>query len=200
MSPLVTVCTCQPFAESRGDEYMIADTTIFSQQHGIARQADAADIPPMSDAEAVPYTATLAAIADDETFCDDLLDWVRATRRLMPNPVPFEDPAVIARLCALPDHRFTPTLIALAKPDCLSLDILFDERLLPRLARMRRGHLRGTFLPYARQLAGFAEHDFMRELRHAQQALKTGAAALGSPIVVSMDTIQRTPVVWLWWP
>jgi len=144
--------------------------------------------------------AILAANPDDDWFCEELLDWVRTTRNLMPNPVPLEDPAVIARLCALPDHRFTPTLIALAKPDCLSLDILFDERLLPRLARMRRGHLRGTFLPYARQLAGFAEHDFMRELRQAQQALQSGAASRGTPVVVSMDTVRRSPVTWLWWP
>jgi hypothetical protein len=164
---------------------------------------DTPETPPPSDSatlEAPAYTDTLAAIADDETFCDELLDWVRATRQLMPNPTPLEDAAVIARLCALPDHRFTPTLIALAKPDALSLDILFDERLLPRLARMRRGHLRGTFLPYARQLAGFAEHDFLRELRQTQQALKTGEASRGTPVVVSMDTVTKTPIVWLWYP
>jgi hypothetical protein len=161
-----------------------------------------------SSAERTPHvlvevpscTAILAAIADDETFCEELLDWVRATRHLMPNPVPLEDAGVIARLCALPDHRFTPTLIDLAKPDCLSLDILFDERLLPRLACMRRGHLRGTFLPYARQLVGFAEHDFLRELRQMQQVLKSGEAARGTPVVISMDTVTRTPVTWLWWP
>src|SRR5262249_40000294 len=101
---------------------------------------------------------------------------------------------------ALPDHRFTPTLIALAKPDCLGLDVLYDERLLPRLATMRRGHLRGTFLPYARQLAGFDEGDFLRDMRHAQRNLTRSAAASGTPVVVSMDTVQRTPVVWLWWP
>jgi len=148
----------------------------------------------------ISSTAILAATEDDELFCDELLDWVRATRNLMPNPVPLEDVDLIARLCALPDYRFTPTLIALAKPDCLSLDILFDERLMPRLARMRRGHLRGTFLPYARQLAGFAEHDFMRELRQAQQALKASTAATGAPVVVSMETVTRTPLTWLWWP
>ena len=157
--------------------------------------------PTPPDAPTAPSDmAILAANPDDDWFCEELLDWVRTTRNLMPNPVPLEDPAVIARLCALPDHRFTPTLIALAKPDCLSLDILFDERLLPRLARMRRGHLRGTFLPYARQLAGFAEHDFMRELRQAQQALQSGAASRGTPVVVSMDTVRRSPVTWLWWP
>jgi hypothetical protein len=150
--------------------------------------------------EAVPYTATLAAIADDDTFCEDLLAWVRANAHCRINPMPLEDAGVISRLCALPDYRLTPTLIALAKPDCLGLDVLYDERLLPRLASMRRGHLRGTFLPYARQLAGFAEGDFWRELRQAQQARKTGAAASGTPVVVRMDTVTRTPVVWLWWP
>jgi hypothetical protein len=152
------------------------------------------------DAEAPQYIATLAAIQDDEQFCDELVEWVRATRRLMPNPKPLEDLDLIARLCALPDHRFTPTLITLAKPDCLSLDILYDERLLPRLARLRRGHLRGTFLPYARQLAGFVEGDFLRDLRQAQREQQAHRAATGTPVVVSMDTVTRTPVIWLWWP
>src|SRR6516164_9192272 len=155
---------------------------------------------PHDTAEAPSAMATLAAIPDDETFCEELLAWVRATRTLMPNPVPLEDADLIARLCALPDHRFTPTLIALAKPDCLSLDVLFDERILPRLARMRRGHLRGTFLPYARQLQGFVEGDFLRELRQAQREQHANRAATGSPVVISMDTVTRTPVMWLWWP
>ena len=155
---------------------------------------------PLDAPEAPPYTATLAAIEDDDTFCEDLLEWVRANTNCRPNPVPLEDADLIARLCALPDHRFTPTLIALAKPDCLSLDVLFDERILPRLARMRRGHLRGTFLPYARQLQGFVEGDFLRELRQAQREQHANRAATGSPVVISMDTVTRTPVTWLWWP
>ena len=160
-----------------------------------------ATTPAPADAPAAPpYTATLAAIDDDEQFCDELLDWVRATRQLMPNPTPLEDAAVITRLCALPDHRFTPTLIALAKPDGLSLDILFDERLLPRLARMRRGHLRGTFLPYARQLAGFVEKDFLQALRDAQAAANAHLAATGSPVVATMSAITRQPITWLWYP
>jgi hypothetical protein len=144
--------------------------------------------------------ATLAAIADDEQFCEEFLDWVRANAHCRVNPMPLEDAAVIARLCTLPDHRFTPTLIALAKPDCLGLDILYDDRLLPRLARMRRGHLRGTFLPYARQLQGFLEGDFLRELRQTQREQKAHAGAHGTPVVISMDTVMRTPVTWLWWP
>jgi hypothetical protein len=144
--------------------------------------------------------ATLAAIEDDDTFCEDLLEWVRANSNCQPNPVPLEDADLIARLCALPDHRFTPTLLALAKPDCLGLDILYDERLLPRLARLRRGHLRGTFLPYARQLAGFSEGDFLRDFRQAQREQKANRAATGTPMVISMDTVTRTPVTWLWWP
>jgi hypothetical protein len=156
--------------------------------------------PAYAPAETPLYTAVLAAIEDDEQFCDDLLEWVRANANCRVNPLVLEDASVIARLCALPDHHFTPTLIALAKPDCLSLDILYDERLLPRLARMRRGHLRGTFLPYARQLAGFAEQDFLREVRQAQQALKASTAATGTPVVISMDTVARIPVTWAWWP
>src|SRR5262249_30538187 len=90
--------------------------------------------------------------------------------------------------------------LTLAKPDYLGLDILFDERLLPRLATIRNGHLRGTFLPYARRLPGFDARDFLRELRRTQQHLRAHLAAHGTPVVVSMETVQRTPVVWLWWP
>src|SRR5262245_53468616 len=104
-----------------GDKTMIADNPTLSQQNGITPQADAAHVPPTSDAEAVPYTAILAAMADDETFCEDLLEWVRANANCRVNPMVLEDAGVIARLCALPDHRFTPTLIALAKPEALSL-------------------------------------------------------------------------------
>jgi hypothetical protein len=144
--------------------------------------------------------ATLAAIPDDETFCEELLDWVRANTYCRANPMPLEDAGVLARLCALPDHRFTPTLIALAATDCLGLDILFDERLMPRLARLRRGHLRGTFLPYARQLPRFAEHDFLRVLRETQQTLKAAVAQGGTPAVVTMRTVERQPITWLWYP
>jgi hypothetical protein len=155
---------------------------------------------PLDAPEAPTYTATLAAIEDDDTFCEDLLEWVRANTNCRPNPVPLEDADLIARLCALPDHRFTPTLITLAKPDYLGLDILYDERLMPRVTRLRRGHLRGTFLPYARQLPGFAEGDFLRELRQAQREQQANRAATGTPVVISMDIVTRTPVTWLWWP
>jgi hypothetical protein len=149
---------------------------------------------------APPYTAILAAIADDDMFCEDLLEWVRANAHCRVNSLVLEDAGVIARLCALPDHRFTPTLIDLAKPDCLGLDILFDERLMPRLARMRRGHLRGTFLPYARQLQGFREGDFLHELRQGQQTLHASTASAGEPVVVTMRTIERQPITWMWYP
>jgi AAA domain len=181
-------------------EIKTPNTTIKSSLHYKNCPGPDAPSAPLDAPDTAPYTAILAAIADDDTFCEDLLEWVRANANCRVNPMVLEDAGVITRLCALPDHRFTPTLIDLAKPDALSLDILFDERLLPRMARMRRGHLRGTFLPYARQLVGFAEHDFMRELRQAHQALKSGEAATGQPVVVSMDTVQRSPVVWLWWP
>src|SRR5262249_43142406 len=92
------------------------------------------------------------------------------------------------------------TLLKLAAPDCLGLDLLFDERLLPRLAAMSNGHLRGTFLPYARRLEGSDARDFLRELRRTQQTQREHLAAHGTPVVVSMDTVQATPVTWLWWP
>jgi hypothetical protein len=153
------------------------------------------------DAAAAPSaTATLAATPDDDQFCEDLLEWIRANANCRVNPMILEDAGIIARLCALPDHRFTPTLLDLAKPECLGLDILYDERLMPRLARMRRGHLRGTFLPYARQLKGFAEHDFLRELRQAQQALHASSAATGAPVLLTMYTVERQPITWLWYP
>jgi hypothetical protein len=123
--------------------------------------------PTPATAEAPPYTATLAAIADDDTFCEDLLAWVRATRRLMPNPVPLEDADVITRLCRLPDARFTQTILALAQPDGLGLDILFDARLLERYAAIDRGHRRGSFLPALRRLTGFCERDWLYDIHHA---------------------------------
>jgi hypothetical protein len=143
---------------------------------------------------------TLAAIPDDATFCEELLDWVRTNANCRVNPMVLEHARVIARLCALPDHHVTPTLIALAKPDGLGMDILYDERLLPRLARMRRGHLRGTFLPYARQLQGFRESDFLHELRKEQQTLGASSAAGGAPALLTMYTVERQPITWLWWP
>ena len=109
-------------------------------------------------------------------------------------------PRVLARLCGLSDPLFTATVIDLAHPDCLGLDILFDERLLPRMATMRNGHLRGTFLPYARRIPGFDARDFLRELRRTQHTLQTHQARTGTPAVVSMETVTRKPVTWLWWP
>ena len=136
---------------------------------------------------------------DDPFFSEMLPDLVKANRFS-----PYDDqlwhPRVLARLCGLSDPLFTATVIDLAHPDCLGLDILFDDRLLPRLATLRNGHLRGTFLPYARRLPGFDARDFLRELRRAQQHLREHLVAAGTPMVVSMDTVQATPVTWLWWP
>jgi hypothetical protein len=118
-------------------------------------------------AEAPPYTAILAAIADDDTFCEDLLEWVRANANCRVNPMSLEDADVLARLCALPDTKLTPTILALAGTDCLGLDILFDERLLERYAAISRGHLRGSFLPALRRLPGFCERDWLYDMHHA---------------------------------
>src|SRR5215471_8164075 len=52
---------------------------------------------------APPYTAILAAIADDDMFCEDLLEWVRANAHCRVNSLVLEYAGVIARLCALPD-------------------------------------------------------------------------------------------------
>jgi len=157
--------------------------------------------PPPPDAPAAPLWLPLELLleSDDEDFSKGLPGLVKANQ-FSPSDDMLWHPHVLGRLCALPDALFTPTLIDLAQPDCLGLDILFDERLLPRLAAMRNSHLRGTFLPYARRLPGFDARDFLRELRQTQQTLKAHLAATGTPVVVSMETVQRTPVVWLWWP
>jgi hypothetical protein len=181
-------------ADAYWDDVQASQRPESPPEDGAPEGRDAASISPGSAME------TLAAIEDDEQFCAEVVDWVRANANCRVNPMILENAGVIARLCALPDHRFTPTLIALAKPDCLGLDILFDERLLPRLTRMRRGHVRGTFLPYARQLQGFREGDFLHELRQASREQKAKRAQGGTPVVISMDTVTPTPVTWLWWP
>jgi hypothetical protein len=158
---------------------------------------------PSADALALAFAETYAALAaapTDEVFCADLLSFIQSHRCFAHRPDPLEHRGILARLYALPDTELTPLLMTAATPEYVGLDLLFDERVLPRLARLRRGHLRGTFLPYARRLTGFAEHDFLRELRQVQQALKSGEASRGTPVVISMDTVTRTPIVWLWYP
>ena len=177
------------------------DTGLSGEQSPAATPG-APDTPHPSDAPAAddlwePLAHLLEE--DDQFFGEHLADLVKVNRFS-----PYDDqlwhPRVLARLCGLSDALFTPTLIELAHPDCLGLDILFDDRLLPRLAAIRNGHLRGTFLPYARRLQGFDARDFLRELRRTQQALHTQRATSGTPVVVSMDSITATPVTWLWWP
>jgi hypothetical protein len=136
---------------------------------------------------------------DDQFFSEQLPEFVKTTQ-FGPHADILWQPRVLARLCALGDAYFTSTVLTLAQEEHVGLDLLFDERLLPRLAAMRNGHLRGTFLPYARRLPGFDARDFLRELHRTQQHLREHLAAHGTPVVVSMDTVQRTPVVRLWWP
>jgi hypothetical protein len=145
--------------------------------------------------------AELATTPDDEQFCSELLDWVRVhPRSIFPNADPLEHPGVLARLHVLRDTQVTPLVRDLAHIDCLGLDILFDERILGRLATLRRGHLRGTFLPYARQLPGFVERDFLQALRAVQQAQQAALATTGAPRMVCMADVQRMSIIWLWWP
>ena len=105
---------------------------------------------------------------DDQFFSEQLPDF--KTAQLGPHADLLWHPRVFARLCGLSDAWFTATVLTLAQPEYLGLDLLFDDRLLPRLATMRNGHLRGTFLPYARRIKGFDARDFLRELRRTQQA------------------------------
>ena len=133
---------------------------------------------------------------DDQFFSEQLPEFVKTTQ-FGPHADILWQPRVLARLCALGDAYFTSTVLTLAQEEHVGLDLLFDERLLPRLAAMRNGHLRGTFLPYARRLPGFDARDFLRELHRTRQQQRTRG---GAPVVVSMDTVQRTPVTWLWWP
>ena len=162
--------------------------------------------PVTPDAPAAPLDALagwtpleLLLDEDDECFSRELPDYIK-TDRFGPRADCLWQPRVLARLCALSDPFFTATVLTLAQPEYVGLDLLFDDRLLPRLATIRNGHLRGTFLPYARRLLGFDARDFLRELRRTQQQLRAHLATTGRPVVVSMETVQRTPVVWLWWP
>jgi hypothetical protein len=162
------------------------------------QDAPAADTATL-DANAL-WTPLELLLAEDDAFFSEQLPELVKTNQFSAYDDMLWHPRVLTRLCALSDPLFTATLLTLAKPDYLGLDILFDERLLPRLATIRNSHLRGTFLPYARRLPGFDARDFLRELRRTQQTLRAHLAAQGTPIVVSMDTVTATPVVWLWWP
>ena len=150
--------------------------------------------------EGIPWTPLALLLEEDDQFFSEQLPDFLKTAQLGPHADLLWHPRVFARLCGLSDAWFTATVLTLAQPEYLGLDLLFDDRLLPRLATMRNGHLRGTFLPYARRIKGFDARDFLRELRRTQQALQTHRAATGTPVVVSMDTIKATPVTWLWWP
>ena len=174
-------------------------TAIFHQSEKEANSPQPADPNATSAADDLWAPLALLLDHDDQFFSEQLPDLVKANQFS-----PYDDqlwhPRVLARLCGLSDPLFTATVIDLAHPDCLGLDILFDERLLPRMATMRNGHLRGTFLPYARRIPGFDARDFLRELRRTQHTLQTHQARTGTPAVVSMETVTRKPVTWLWWP
>jgi len=142
---------------------------------------------------------TMLCDQDDESFSEELLHLTR-TDYFGPHGALLWESRILARLYALPDTWLTSTVLTLADTEHLGLDVLFDDRLLPRLAAIRNGHLRGTFLPYARHLRGFDARDFLRELRRTQQHQRAQFAATGTPVVVSMDTVTVTPVTWLWWP
>jgi AAA domain len=150
---------------------------------------------------AQPLLALELLLGEDEAFFSEQLpDLVKANGLCPHDTALLWRPEVLARLCALSDPWFTSTVLTLAQPEYVGLDLLFDERLLPRLAAIRNGHLRGTFLPYARRLPGFDARGFLRELHRARQHQQAHRAAHGTPVVVRMDTVQATPVTWLWWP
>jgi len=168
-------------------------------QNGHLDASDATTAAPSTpDAAAAPLWLPLELLLEeDDAFFSELLPDFVKTNQFGPHADCLWNPHVLTRLCALSDAYFTATVLTLAQPEYVGLDILFDERLLPRLAAIRNGHLRGTFLPYARRLPGFDARDFLRELHRVRQ---TQQARGGTPVVVSMDTVQRRPVVWLWWP
>jgi AAA domain len=179
-----------PCLWERGDGFMIAEFTTASHQHVTTTQSDTSAT---AEADVLWRPVALLLEEDDEFFSDKLPDCIKTAER-GPHAGLFWHPQVQARLCRLRDPDFTGAVLELAHPDCLGLDLLFDERLLPRLAAMRNSHLRGTFLPYARRIPGFDARDFLRELRpyllrhSAQQgchqvfAPMTGAALLAKDI------------------
>jgi hypothetical protein len=149
-----------------------------------------------SNAESLWAPLELLMQEEDQFFSEQLPGLIKCAE-LGPHADSFWHPRLLERLCALDDTWFTIAVLPLAYPDHLGLDILFDDRLLPRLATLRNGHLRGTFLPYARRIPGFDARDFLRELHRTKQRHQ---ATAGHPVVIGMDTVQRTPVTWLWWP
>jgi hypothetical protein len=155
-----------------------------------------------ADAPAAPLWTPLALLLeeDDECFSRELPQFVKTDQFGPHGASVLWRPEVFTRLCALSDAYFTACVLTLAHPEYVGLDLLFDERLLPRLAALRNGHLRGTFLPYARRLPGFDARDFLRDLHRTKQSLKAHLAATGTPLVVTMDMVEATPVTWLWWP
>src|SRR5690349_4098648 len=128
----------------------------------IATPAPTTD-PTPADAIAPLWAPVALLLEEDDAFFSEKLPELVKSNEFSPYDDMLWHPRVLARLCALSDPLFTATLLTLAKEDYLGLDILFDERLLPRLATLRNGHLRGTFLPYARRIPGFDARDFLRE-------------------------------------
>jgi hypothetical protein len=135
-------------------------------------EVSTADRPPTKATAAAPdaplWTPLALLLEEDDAFFSEQLPALVKANEFSPSDAQLWHPQVLTRLCALGDPLVTATVLALAQEDCLGLDILFDERLLPRLAQVRHGHLRGTFLPYARRIPGFDARDFLRELRPYQ--------------------------------
>src|SRR5262245_32553477 len=104
--------------------------------------------------------------APDKQFSEELPRLVRQ-HSLSPVWDVLEHPGILAKLTLLADPLFTNTIVALARPDSVGLEILFDERLLARYAQIGRSHLRGVFLPTLRTFRGFRETDWLYDIRHA---------------------------------
>ena len=123
--------------------------------------------------EGIPWTPlALLLEEDDQFFSEKLPDFIK-TAEFGPHAGTFWHPGVQARLDSLSDSWFTVAVLPLAYPDALGLNILFDDRLLGRIAIMGETHFNATFLPYAERIPGFTEKRFSRVLQRYRQTHPT---------------------------
>jgi hypothetical protein len=137
----------------------------------------------------------LAREPNDEFFCHDLLELVRARRNCQINRVPLEDAGVLARFCALPDTRFVDTVLQLADPYHTDLEILYQPTVMTRIAALAYATYHARFLRGVKALDGFDVHDYRRELRpyllrHSAQA---GCRQVWAPITAEALFAEDLP-------
>ena len=133
--------------------------------------------PPDVAGTEVPWTPLdLVLQEDDAFFCTQLPRLVK-TDKFGPHDGIAWQPRVLERIYALGDGDFTSLILQLAEFDYLGLNLLFDERILPRCATIKPAHLLGTFLNHARTLPGFAkvEQEWRQLVTHAAKAQRTKA-------------------------